>query len=80
MIMGKPLVQRVYEQAKKAKKIDQVIVATEYEDIKSCVESFSGEVRMTDPYLQSGTDRVYAVVETEEREIGINLYLTGVNF
>ncbi len=67
------MVQLVYEQAKKAEKINQVIVATDHEKIKTCVESFSGEVRMTDPELPSGTDRVYAAIENEEADIIINL-------
>ncbi len=77
MVMGKPMVQRVNEQTKKAKKIDQVIVATDYEDIKSYVESFSGDVRMTDPYLPPGTDRVYAAVEIEEVDLVLDLQGDG---
>ena len=67
------MVQWVYEQAKKAREIDRVIVATDHEEIKSCVESFSGEVRMTDPDLPSGTDRVFAAIEKEDADIIINL-------
>jgi len=67
------MVQWVYEQAKKANRIDRVIVATDHLDIKRCVESFSGEVRMTDPSLPSGTDRVYAAIENEDADIIINL-------
>ena len=73
LIAGKPMVQWVYEQAKKATKIDQVIVATDHKEIRSCVESFSGEVRMTDPDLPSGTDRVFAAIEKEEADVIINL-------
>lgn len=67
------MVQWVYEQASKAKTIDKIIVATDHEKIKSAVESFSGEARMTDPDLPSGTDRVYAAIKNEEAEIIINL-------
>jgi 3-deoxy-manno-octulosonate cytidylyltransferase (CMP-KDO synthetase) len=73
LIAGKPMVQWVYEQAKKATKVDRVIVATDHEEIKLCVESFSGEVRLTDPDLPSGTDRVFAAIEKEEADIIINL-------
>jgi 3-deoxy-manno-octulosonate cytidylyltransferase (CMP-KDO synthetase) len=73
LIAGKPMVQWVYEQAQKAHKIDRVIVATDHAKIKECVESFAGEVRMTDPDLASGTDRVYAAIEDEEADIIINL-------
>jgi len=67
------MVQRVYEQAKKALKIDRVIVATDHVEIEKCVRSFSGDVQMTDPDLPSGTDRVFAAIENKEADIVINL-------
>ena len=42
---GKPMIQRVYEQAKKA--LNTVVVATDDERIYNCVKSFGGEVVMT---------------------------------
>ncbi len=59
---GKPMIQRVYEQAQKAN-LDRVIVATEDERIKEAVESFQGHVEMTDPNIPSGTDRCRAVLQ-----------------
>lgn len=72
-IAGKPMIQWVYEKAKQARGIDRVIVATDHTDVKTCVESFSGEVRMTRPELPSGTDRVYAAIADEQADIIINL-------
>lgn len=54
---GKPMIQRVYEQA--SKKLDIVIVATDDQRIYDCVQSFGGEVIMTSPSHTCGTDRVY---------------------
>lgn len=54
---GKPMIQRVYEQAKKV--LDTVIVATDDERIYDCVRSFDGEVVMTSPDHTCGTDRVW---------------------
>ena len=54
---GKPMIQRVYEQAKKV--LDTVIVATDDERIAACVQSFGGEVVMTSPHHTCGTDRVW---------------------
>ena len=56
-IGGKPMIQRVYEQAKKV--LDTVIVATDDQRIYDCVQSFGGEVIMTSPSHTCGTDRVY---------------------
>lgn len=54
---GKPMIQRVYEQAKQV--LDTVIVATDDQRIYDCVQSFGGEVVMTSPDHTCGTDRVY---------------------
>lgn len=52
---GKPMIQRVYEQAKKA--LNTVVVATDDERIYNCVQSFGGEVVMTRADHKCGTDR-----------------------
>jgi 3-deoxy-manno-octulosonate cytidylyltransferase (CMP-KDO synthetase) len=72
-ISGKPMIQWVYENAIKAEKIDQVIVATDHEKIKQKVESFGGNVVMTDSELASGTDRVAAAAKNLDVDIVINL-------
>jgi 3-deoxy-manno-octulosonate cytidylyltransferase (CMP-KDO synthetase) len=53
---GKPMIQRVYEQASKA--LDNVIVATDDERIYQCVKAFGGHVVMTSSHHACGTDRV----------------------
>lgn len=65
-IGGKSMIQRVYEQASKATKLSQVIVATDDERISDHVLSFGGKVVMTSENHQSGTDRCYeALLKTE---------------
>lgn len=56
-IGGKSMLRRVYEQAKKSKLLDQVIVATDDERIRDHVFSFGGQAQMTSIQHQSGTDR-----------------------
>ena len=73
LIAGKPMIQWVYKQAVKANLIDRVIVATDDEKIKNAVESFGGEVVLTDPDLPSGTDRVAAAVQNIDADIVVNL-------
>lgn len=52
---GKPMIQRVYEQVKKA--LDEVWVATDDERIIKAVEAFGGKAVLTSPDHKSGTDR-----------------------
>jgi 3-deoxy-manno-octulosonate cytidylyltransferase (CMP-KDO synthetase) len=72
IIDGKPMIQRVYEQAVKAKRIDRVIVATDDERIMEAVKGFGGEPVMT-PECRSGTDRVAVVVEELNTDIIVNV-------
>lgn len=55
---GKPLIQRVWEQVRTARRIGRIIIATDDERIRAAVQGFGGEAVMTDPALPSGTDRV----------------------
>ncbi len=50
------MIQRVYEQAKKAN-LQKVVVATDDERIWQHVQEFGGKVVMTSSHHQSGTDR-----------------------
>ncbi|MES2627395.1 MAG: 3-deoxy-manno-octulosonate cytidylyltransferase [Bacteroidota bacterium] len=59
VIHGLPMVQRVYQQAFKAKGVDEVYVATDDKRIFDCVEQFGGKAIMTAEDHPSGTDRIY---------------------
>lgn len=56
-IAGKPLIQRTYEAVLRSD-ARRAIVATDDEGIAQTVRGFSGEVCMTSPNHESGTDRV----------------------
>ncbi|MGE0482061.1 MAG: 3-deoxy-manno-octulosonate cytidylyltransferase [Phycisphaerae bacterium] len=58
---GKYLVQHVYERAAAARRVDEVIVATDDERIADAVRSFGGGVAMTRADHPSGTDRIAEV-------------------
>ena len=58
LLCGKPLVAWVVEAVKKAKTLDDVIVATDDERIVSAVETHGGKAVMTPSELPSGTDRI----------------------
>jgi len=57
-IGGKSMVNRVYEQAKKATSLTKVVVATDHQLIYDHVKQF-GDVVMTAEHHPSGTDRCY---------------------
>lgn len=61
MICGKPMIQRVYEQACKAEVPAEVVVATDNELVFNAVKAFGGNVLMTSPDHPSGTDRLAEV-------------------
>lgn len=56
-ILGKPMIQWVYERAQASSVLDEVAVATDDERICRCVEGFGGRVVMTAPTHRSGSDR-----------------------
>ena len=55
MLGGKPVIQRVYEQVKDC--FDGLYVATDDERIMSAVQAFGGNVVMTSPSCNNGTER-----------------------
>jgi len=61
-INGKTMVQLVYEQAVQAQMLKKVIVATDDDKIFNHVLEFGGEVIMTSPQHQSGTDRCAEII------------------
>lgn len=71
---GKPLIQYVWEIAKQCPELDDVIVATDSEEIASAVTGFGGRAELTGEH-PSGTDRVAEVVRRccDEAAVIVNL-------
>ena len=73
-VEGKPIIQWVYEKASAAKQADEVIVATDHEEIYNCVKSFGGLVEMTRADHKCGSDRIAEVAQRHpEMEYIVNL-------
>lgn len=73
-IQGKPMIQWVYENALRCQSISKVIVATDHEEIASLIQSKGGAVEMTDPAIETGSDRVAVVAEKySDMDVIINL-------
>lgn len=73
LIAGKPLVQRVYERARLARRLDAVVVATDDERIANAVRGFGGDVVMTSPECPSGTDRAAEVARQRRCDLIVNI-------
>lgn len=63
-IAGKPLIQHVWERCRQCLRLDAVVIATDDQRIRDCVESFGGQVVMTSPDHPSGTDRIAEAAAT----------------
>jgi len=63
-IMGKTMIQRVYEQTSLSKIVNTVVVATDDQRIFDHVTEFGGEVLMTSEHHSSGTERCGEVIQS----------------
>lgn len=72
-ILGKSMVQRVYEQTSRAQSIDDVWVATDDKRIAQAVENFGGQAVMTSADCASGTDRLAEAAKTVGGDIIVNV-------
>ena len=75
-ILGQPLIQRVYEQARLVQGLDDIYVATDEARIKEVVEGFGGRAVLTRVDHLSGSDRLAEaahVLGLERRDVVINI-------
>ena len=71
---GRPLIQHVVEAARRSRRIERVIVATDDQRILDAVTAFGGEAVMTREDHPSGTDRIAEVAEgLPDGKIFVNL-------
>jgi len=72
-ILGRSMVQHVYERARQARNLDEVLVATDDERIRHAVETFGGKAVMTSAEHRSGTDRVAEAIATLDADVIVNI-------
>jgi 3-deoxy-manno-octulosonate cytidylyltransferase (CMP-KDO synthetase) len=72
LIAGKPLLQRVVEQCRKANRLTDIIVATDDDRIREVAEKFC-RVEMTASHHPSGTDRIAEVVARLRCDAVVNI-------
>lgn len=71
-LLGKPMIQWVYERVLLTDGLDNVFVATDDERIFNCVKSFGGEAIMTGE-CSCGTDRIYQAIKYFSCDIVVNV-------
>lgn len=72
---GKLIIQRVYEQVKRA--VEDVVVATDDDRIMAAVEAFGGRAVMTSTEHRSGTDRCYEALQKVGGDYDIVINVQG---
>lgn len=73
LLAGKPMIQHVYERARKATRLDRLVIATDDLRIYNAALAFGAEAVMTSPDAPSGTDRIIEVVTAMNVEIVVNI-------
>ena len=72
LLWGRPMLQHVWERARRAPGIDRIAIATDDARIAEAARGFGAEVEMTASAHESGTDRV---AEVARRSPGFDLVL-----
>ena len=72
-ICGLPMIVHVFKRCLLAKKLDEVYVATDSNEIKEVVEKHGGRVIMTSSNHQTGTDRIAEAANKIDAEIVVNV-------
>lgn len=73
LILGRPMIQWVYERACSSNLLSRIIIATDDDRILQAARSFGADVRMTSSRHTSGTERVAEAVSDLDASIIINI-------
>ena len=76
-IAGKTLIQRVYEGIKDSKKLSQILIATDSEEIIEHTKSYGAKSILTPSELPSGTDRIWAALQIENIKSDVIINIQG---
>jgi 3-deoxy-manno-octulosonate cytidylyltransferase (CMP-KDO synthetase) len=72
-IAGHPMIEHVYQRARRAATVDRVVIATDDERIARATEAFGGVAVMTAPTHASGTDRLAEVAQSLPCDLIVNV-------
>ncbi|MGH7305686.1 MAG: 3-deoxy-manno-octulosonate cytidylyltransferase [Candidatus Rokuibacteriota bacterium] len=72
-IAGKPLIVHVYEAARRAPDLDDLLVATDSQEVVDACAKYGIPTLMTSPEHPSGTDRIWEVAQTRASDVYVNV-------
>jgi 3-deoxy-manno-octulosonate cytidylyltransferase (CMP-KDO synthetase) len=72
-IAGHPMLVWVWRRAREARALEELLVATDSQEIAACCRSYSIPVELTRSAHRSGTDRIIEVMERRPAEIYVNI-------
>ena len=70
---GKPVVQHVWERARRVRQADRVVLLTDAEEVAAVARGFGAEVLMTDPACPSGTARMASIIDRLPGDFFLNV-------
>jgi 3-deoxy-manno-octulosonate cytidylyltransferase (CMP-KDO synthetase) len=72
-IAGRPMIQHVYERARQAESLGDLLVATDSQEVVEACRRLGIPVRLTSPDHPSGTDRVWEVAQSRPADVYVNI-------
>lgn len=72
-ILGKPMIQWVYERALTAQRLSRIVIATDDDRILRAARTFGAEVLLTSPHHDSGTSRTAEAAASSEALVVVNI-------
>ncbi|MBI4405112.1 MAG: 3-deoxy-manno-octulosonate cytidylyltransferase [Deltaproteobacteria bacterium] len=72
-ILGKPMIQHVWERAKKATRLGRLVIATDSQEVLRIVHQFGADAVCTPDGFLNGTERVAYVASQSDAPLIINL-------
>jgi 3-deoxy-manno-octulosonate cytidylyltransferase (CMP-KDO synthetase) len=72
-IMGKPMIQHVWERAKQARLLDDLVVASDDQRVFDACKGFGAKVVLTAKGHASGTDRIIEVINPLDVKVIVNI-------
>ena len=72
-IGGRPMVQHVYDRARCCSRLDDLVVATDSDEVAAVCRQYQIPVEMTSSDHASGTDRLFEVMTRHDADIFVNI-------
>ncbi len=72
-LAGKPMMGRVYEAARRSPLLQDVIIATDAEEVMNVAQANGWKAQMTSTAHRSGTDRIHEVAQRIQADVYVNI-------